>query len=166
MGGVMSINQSQPLGQQLSQAMGPNASMYHHAAGMNTINGGGCTAITGHEVPSSVPDYLKPVVSGFSSSAFSKQLSLGLAQNQSVTESPTSSEDGKDQSPEEMRSWGNGGDGNDMYRRIEHLDLAHHADLPSDDSAPTPVDHIVSSRFTPTVSIRFVDAFCMESDPL
>lgn len=166
MGGVMSINQSQPLGQQLSQAMGPNASMYHHAAGMNTINGGGCTAITGHEAPSSVPDYLKPVVSGFSSSAFSNQLSLGLAQNQSVTESPTSSEDGKDQSPEEMRTWGNGGDGNDMYRRIEHLDLAHHADLPSDDSAPTPVDHIVSSRFTPTVSIRFVDAFCMESDPL
>lgn len=148
MGGALSINQAQPLGQHLGHAMGGNVSMYQ-AAAINNMAAGGCNAITSGDT-GSVPDYLKPMVSGFTSPAFSKQLSLGLRQPSPVsmmTESPTKSEDGKDgtSSPEESRSWGNAGE--DMYNGSEHGNM-----IQSDDSAPTPVDHIISARFTPTVS--------------
>lgn len=146
MGGVMSINEPhQPLSKTLSHALGTNPAMYQ-TAGINTIGGGGCPSITAGNEKSSIPDYLKPVVSGLSASQFSKQLSLGL-NNQpfSVSDSPTKSDDGRDpqSSPEEMRTWASEGD-------LYHGDM--NKSHPTDDSAPTPVDHIVSNRFTPTVS--------------
>jgi len=65
----------------------------------------------------------------------------------------TSSGEGKlkrmNASNEEVRNWTNSSERQERFRSAQNMDLMR--SHPSDDSAPTPVDHIVNSRYTPTI---------------
>jgi len=160
MGGVLSINQ--PVTRHLSHTLS-DPYMYHHQTASMGV--GICNSIGG-EVTSSVPDYLKPVVSGIPPTGLSKQMSLGLEQNMN-TASVTSSTEGKDRqlmrmnasTSDEVRNWTNSGNRHDQgYRSTDHHSMQVQSH-PSDDSAPTPVDHIISSGYTPTVARRAGNPF-------
>lgn len=99
------------------------------------------------------PDYGKPGMPGYQGH-ISKHMSLGLNNQSGVgtpSDSPTGSEDGKDLqriAAEERQNWTNNTAGVDMeVFNGQNEEMTHS----TDDSAPTPVDHLVS-RYTPTVS--------------
>ncbi|CAL8077577.1 unnamed protein product [Orchesella dallaii] len=159
MGSVLSI-QNTP-NHHLSQTMGGDTAIlnygdqFHH----HQMATGGCNAITGGS--STVPDYMRPKVSGFTSTPFSKQMALGLTQSMmDSANKPVEGNKNPQMTAEEMRNWANA-DGNEMYGSTEHSEIIK--SHPADDSAPTPVDHIVSHRLTPSIvtddggSLRLVE---------
>ncbi|ODN06215.1 hypothetical protein Ocin01_00453 [Orchesella cincta] len=161
MGSVLSIQHSP--NQHLSQTMGGDTSIlnygdqFHH----HQMASAGCNAITGGST--SVPDYLKPVVGGFSSAPFSKQRALGLTQNMMDTANKSVEGNKTPQmTAEELRNWANADGNNEVYRPTEHSEIIK--SHPTDDSAPTPVDHIVSHRLTPSMTRRAGNPFFTGGD--
>jgi len=151
MGGVLSINQ--PISRHLTHTLSDPSMYQHQTVGVNNMGGGVCDS-TGGENPSRVADYLKPVVSGISSVPLTKQMALGLQQNMNTESTVTPPGEGRmmgmhTSSNDEVRNWTNASERQERFRSADNMDLIQ--SHPSDDSAPTPVDHIVNSRYTPTI---------------